>query len=99
MTCVSVQGDGMRPEGAEAQPGKDRQYNKIRTARRGGTLLATAAHVSRLSSSSGASPMRTALRLPLIALAITAIMASSLSAQHRRPGIREAGPDGRSGFW
>ncbi|HLS47886.1 MAG TPA: outer membrane beta-barrel protein [Gemmatimonadales bacterium] len=43
--------------------------------------------------------MRTALRLPLIAFAITAIMASSLSAQHRRPGIREAGPDGRSGFW
>lgn len=43
--------------------------------------------------------MRTALRLPILALALTALAVSPLLAQHRRPGIREAGPDGRSGFW
>lgn len=43
--------------------------------------------------------MRTALRFPLLAILLAAVATSSLSAQHRRPGIREAGPEGRSGFW
>lgn len=43
--------------------------------------------------------MRTALSLPLLALVLAAALPSSLDAQHRRPGIREAGPEGRSGFW
>ncbi|HEX6645337.1 MAG TPA: outer membrane beta-barrel protein [Gemmatimonadales bacterium] len=43
--------------------------------------------------------MRTALRSSVLALALVAVVTASLAAQHRRPGIREAGPDGRSGFW
>ncbi len=43
--------------------------------------------------------MRTALRFPIVALVLTILAAAPLLAQHRRPGIREAGPDGRSGFW
>jgi hypothetical protein len=39
--------------------------------------------------------MRTVM---LVLLAVT-VSASSLQAQHRRPGLRHAGPDGRSGFW
>lgn len=43
--------------------------------------------------------MRTALRLPVLVVVVTALAVSPLLAQHRRPGIRESGPDGRSGFW
>lgn len=39
--------------------------------------------------------MRSAM---LVVLAL-AVSASSLHAQHRRPGLRHSGPDGRSGFW
>jgi hypothetical protein len=42
--------------------------------------------------------MRTVRLFALIALALT-VSASTLTAQHRRPGLRSGGPDGRSGFW
>lgn len=39
------------------------------------------------------------MRTALIVVLALAVSTSSLSAQHRRPGLRHAGPDGRSGFW
>lgn len=39
------------------------------------------------------------MRTALLVVLVLAVSASSLDAQHRRPGLRDAGPDGRSGFW
>ena len=39
------------------------------------------------------------MRTALLVVLVLAVSASSLDAQHRRRGIRDAGPDGRSGFW
>jgi hypothetical protein len=43
--------------------------------------------------------MRTALRSSILATVMLTLAVAPLLAQHRRPGIRDAGPDGRSGFW
>lgn len=43
--------------------------------------------------------MRAGHRFPLVALALLLLAAPELAAQHRRPGLRHSGPDGRSGFW
>lgn len=39
------------------------------------------------------------MRTALLVVLVLAVSASSLDAQHRRPGLRHSGPDGRSGFW
>lgn len=43
--------------------------------------------------------MRAGHRGTLMALTLVLLAAPELAAQHRRPGLRHAGPDGRSGFW
>lgn len=44
-------------------------------------------------------PMGTARRTSIAALALLLLVASDIAAQHRRHGLRDRGPDGRSGFW